>query len=48
MSELCYPPEVFGQSSLNPANLSEDWKKIPPSTDWSLIAKLQPRKIEFY
>lgn len=48
MSELCYPPEVTGQSSLNPFSLSQDWKKIPPSTIWSLIAKLQAQKIEFY
>lgn len=24
MSELCYPPEVTGQSSLNPFSLSQD------------------------
>lgn len=29
--ELCYTPEVIGQSSLNPMSVSEDWqaKKIP-------------------
>lgn len=51
MSKPGYPPEVTevtGQFSLNPLSLSQNWKKIPPTTDLSPAAKLWPQKIEFY
>lgn len=33
-SELCYPPEVIGKSSLSPIGMSEEWKAKKSPKHW--------------